>query len=81
MKSITLTFLFFMLACSVSYSQLSSDQIFESFKQGQRTNCSSIAFIKASLNVYGLDLFVNEKITEDSYKVTQRLIHSKKRGN
>ncbi|MDR7209406.1 hypothetical protein [Flavobacterium piscis] len=71
MKSITSTFLFFMFACSTSYSQLSSDQIFESFKQGERTNCSSIAFIKASLNVYGLDnLFVTEEINGNLYKIT-----------
>jgi len=71
MKSIASTFLFFMFVCSTSYSQLSSDQIFESFKQGERTNCSSIAFIKASLNVYGLDnLFVTEKINDSLYKIT-----------
>jgi hypothetical protein len=70
MKSITYSFLFFMLSCSLSYAQLSSDQIFASFKQGQRTNCSSIAFIKASMNVYGLDLFVNEKINDNLYKIT-----------
>lgn len=71
MKSITSTFLFLMFVCSTSYSQLSSDQIFESFKQGERTNCSSIAFIKASLNVYGLDnLFVSEKINDNLYKIT-----------
>lgn len=71
MKSIASTFLFLMFVCSTSYSQLSSDQIFESFKQGERTNCSSIAFIKASLNVYGLDnLFVSEKINDNLYKIT-----------
>lgn len=71
MKSISSTFLFLMFVCSTSYSQLSADQIFESFKQGERTNCSSIAFIKASLNVYGLDnLFVTEKINENLNKIT-----------
>ncbi|OXA65236.1 hypothetical protein B0A67_24735, partial [Flavobacterium aquidurense] len=51
--------------------QLSSDKIFESFKQGERTNCSSIAFIKASLNIYGLDnLFIIEKVNEGLHKVT-----------
>ncbi len=71
MKSVTSLFLFLMFVCSNSYSQLSSDKIFESFKQGERTNCSSIAFIKASLNVYGLDsLFVTEKLNEDLYKIT-----------
>lgn len=60
-----------MFVCSSSYAQLSSDKIFESFKQGERTNCSSIAFIKASLNVYGLDnLFVTEKIDDSIYKIT-----------
>ncbi len=60
-----------MFVSSNSYSQLSSDKIFESFKQGERTNCSSIAFIKASLNVYGLDnLFVTEKISDNSYTIT-----------
>lgn len=71
MKSVTSIFLFLMFVCSSSYAQLSSDKIFESFKQGERTNCSSIAFIKASLNVYGLDnLFVTEKIDDSIYKIT-----------
>jgi len=71
MKSFTSLFLFLMFAYSNSYSQLSSDKIFESFKQGERTNCSSIAFIKASLNVYGLDnLFVTEPINDSLYKIT-----------
>nr|WP_294932679.1 hypothetical protein [uncultured Flavobacterium sp.] len=71
MKYVTSTFLFLILICSNSYSQLSSDKIFESFKQGERTNCSSIAFIKASLNVYGLDnLFITEKISDSFQKIT-----------
>ncbi|WP_228526573.1 MULTISPECIES: hypothetical protein [unclassified Flavobacterium] len=71
MKSVTSIFLFLMFVYSNSYSQLSSDKIFESFKQGERTNCSSIALIKASLNVYGLDnLFVTEKVNESLYKIT-----------
>ncbi|CAM3547666.1 hypothetical protein [Flavobacterium chungbukense] len=71
MKFVTSLFFLFLFVCSNSYSQLSSDKIFESFKQGERTNCSSIAFIKASLNVYGLDnLFVSEKLSDDSYKIT-----------
>jgi hypothetical protein len=71
MKLVTSTFLFFIFICSNSHAQLSSDQIFESFKQGERTNCSSIAFIKASLNVYGLDnLFVTEKINDNLQKIT-----------
>lgn len=71
MKLVTSTFLFFIFICSNSHAQLSSDQIFESFKQGERTNCSSIAFIKASLNVYGLDnLFVTEKISDNLQKIT-----------
>ncbi|MCC9065348.1 hypothetical protein [Flavobacterium piscisymbiosum] len=71
MKSVSSIFLLLMFVCSNSYSQLSSDKIFESFKQGERTNCSSIAFIKASLNVYGLDsLFVKEKLNDNLYKIT-----------
>jgi len=71
MKSVTSIFLFLIFVCSNSYSQLSSDKIFESFKQGERTNCSSIAFIKASLNVYGLDsLFVTEKLNDNLYNIT-----------
>ena len=71
MKSVTSIFLFLLFVYSTSYSQLSSDQIFDSFKQGERTNCSSIAFIKASLNVYGLDnLFVTEKTNDGLYKIT-----------
>lgn len=71
MKSITSTFLLFLFVCSTSYAQLSSDKIFESFKQGERTNCSSIAFIKAALNIYGLDnLFVSEMKNDSLYKIT-----------
>lgn len=71
MKSGTSIFLLLMLVCSNSYSQLSSDQIFDSFKQGERTNCSSIALIKAALNIYGLDnLFVTEKINDGLQKIT-----------
>lgn len=71
MKSVTSIFLFLLFSYSNSYSQLSSDKIFESFKQGERTNCSSIAFIKAALNVYGLDnLFVTEKINDSLQKIT-----------
>jgi hypothetical protein len=70
MKSVTSIILFLMFY-SNSYSQLSSDKIFESFKQGERTNCSSIAFIKAALNIYGLDnLFVTEKVNDGSQKIT-----------
>jgi len=71
MKSVTSIFLFLMFVYSNSHAQLSSDKIFESFKQGERTNCSSIAFIKASLNVYGLDnLFVTEKTNDGLYRIT-----------
>ncbi|MCP2025351.1 hypothetical protein L1276_000491 [Flavobacterium sp. HSC-32F16] len=71
MKSVTPIFLFLIFIYSNSYAQLSSDKIFESFKQGERTNCSSIAFIKASLNVYGLDnLFESQKIDDNLQKIT-----------
>ncbi|MBZ4035434.1 hypothetical protein K6T82_11700 [Flavobacterium sp. 17A] len=71
MKSVASLFLLFVFISTNVYSQLSSDKIFESFKQGERTNCSSIAFIKASLNVYGLDnLFESEKLNDNSYKIT-----------
>lgn len=71
MKSGTSIFLLLLLVYSNSYSQLSSDQIFDSFKQGERTNCSSIALIKAALNIYGLDnLFVTEKINDGLQKIT-----------
>ncbi|WP_264537513.1 hypothetical protein [Flavobacterium sp. N1736] len=71
MKSISSIFLFFIFVYSNSYSQLSSDKIFDSFKQGERTNCSSIALIKAALNVYGLDnLFITEKVNDSLYKIT-----------
>ncbi|MEL1253152.1 hypothetical protein AAEO57_05160 [Flavobacterium sp. DGU38] len=70
MRSIS-TFLFSIFVYSNSFAQLSSDKIFESFKQGERTNCSSIAFIKAALNVYGLDnLFISEKTDDSAYKIT-----------
>ncbi|WP_163408596.1 hypothetical protein [Flavobacterium ajazii] len=71
MRSIILTFLLLISVCSNSFAQLSSDKIFESFKQGERTNCSSIAFIKAALNIYGLDnLFITEKTNDSLYKIT-----------
>ncbi|MEO8532371.1 MAG: hypothetical protein ABI441_01405 [Flavobacterium sp.] len=50
---------------------MSSDKIFESFKQGERTNCSSIAFIKAALNMYGLDnLYTAQKTADSVYAIT-----------
>lgn len=71
MKFSTASFLVLIFICSSAYSQLSSDRIFESFKQGERTNCSSIAFIKASLNIFGLDnLFITEKEDDNTYKIT-----------
>ncbi|MEN2401642.1 hypothetical protein GKZ90_0017765 [Flavobacterium sp. MC2016-06] len=71
MKYRTSLILFLALVCSNSYSQLSADRIFNSFKQGDRTNCSSIALIKASLNIFGLDnLFVTEKVNDALYKIT-----------
>lgn len=71
MKPVTYIFLFLVFVYSNSYSQLSSDKIFESFKQGERTNCSSIAFIKAALNIYGLDnLFITEKVNDSLQKIT-----------
>jgi len=77
MRSITLTFLFLMLASFTSYSQLSADKIFNSFKQGERTNCTAIAFIKASLNVYGLNnLFATEVINDSVHKITLKNNHS-----
>jgi hypothetical protein len=54
-----------------TFGQLSSEKLFKSFKQGERTNCASIALIKASLEVYGLNnLFVVTSETNDSIKVT-----------
>lgn len=71
MKPFNSLILFLLLVYSNSYSQLSADKIFESFKQGERTNCSSIAFIKAALNVYGLDnLFEDEILNENLHKIT-----------
>ncbi len=71
MKSVRLLIICLLFVCSYSYSQLSSEKIFESFKQGERTNCSSIAFIKASLNVYGLDnLFVTDTVNDNLFKIT-----------
>ncbi len=71
MKSVSAIFLLVLFVCTNSYSQLSSDKIFDSFKQGERTNCSSIAFIKASLNIYGLDnLFINERVNDTVLKIT-----------
>jgi hypothetical protein len=70
MKTIITTCLLQLFICS-SYGQVSSNKIFESFKQGDRTNCASIALIKASLNVYGLDsLFISQKVTDSLYKIT-----------
>ncbi|WP_244283453.1 hypothetical protein [Flavobacterium hercynium] len=71
MKYVNSLFLFLMFLYSNSYAQLSSDKIFESFKQGERTNCSSIAFIKAALNIYGVDnLFVIETVNDSLHKIT-----------
>ena len=71
MKPVSSIFLLLMFVYSSSHAQLSADKIFESFKQGERTNCSSIAFIKAALNVYGLDnLFFTEKVNDSLFKIT-----------
>jgi hypothetical protein len=70
MKKMTLTLIFITLLVS-TYSQVSCDKLFESFKQGERPNCASIALIKASLNVYGLDnLFNIEKVNDTSHRIT-----------
>lgn len=70
MKRIALTFVFLSLF-TAGYSQVDCDKLFTCFKQGERPNCASIALIKASLNVYGLDnLFKIESIDSGSSKVT-----------
>ncbi|WP_218155306.1 hypothetical protein [Chitinophaga sp. YR627] len=52
------------------YSQVSCDDLFNSFKQGERPNCASIALIKAALNIYGLNnLFLIERISDTSQKI------------
>lgn len=69
MKKISLT-LFSLVIIMSTYSQISCDTLFECFKQGERPNCASIALIKASLNVYGLDnLFRIEKMDDASQKI------------
>jgi hypothetical protein len=56
---------------SMSYGQIDSETLFKSFKQGERTNCASIALIKASLNVYGLNNLFSLDITNpDLFKAT-----------
>lgn len=63
----TIIIVFFVNA---SWGQISAERIFASFRQGERTNCASIALIKASLNIYGIDsLFTKEKV-EDEWKIT-----------
>lgn len=70
MKKIVLTLLTSIFVIP-TYSQISSDKLFECFKQGERPNCASIALIKASLNVYGLNnLFNIEKVDDTSHKIT-----------
>lgn len=58
------------LICLSGNAQVDCDKLFDSFKQGDTTNCASIAFIKAALNIYGLDqLFLKERSNE-GYKIT-----------
>ena len=52
-------FVFFVTQTLVSNAQVDPELLYKSFRQGERTNCASIALIKASLEVYGLDsLFI-----------------------
>lgn len=53
MKSIFL--FFFAIQALVANAQVDPELLYKSFRQGERTNCASIALIKASLEVYGLD--------------------------
>lgn len=69
MKSIILIVTCFFF--STIYCQVDSEKLFKSFKQGERTNCASIALIKASLNVYGLNnLFVLDSTNLNTIKAT-----------
>jgi len=71
MKCTPLSLLLLLLSFSAAYGQIDCDRLFTSFKQGERPNCASIALIKASLNVYGLNnLFDIEKVDNDNWKVT-----------
>ena len=57
--------------CSTVSSQVDSEKLFKSFKQGDRTNCASIALIKASLNIYGLNnLFTLDETNPNAIKAT-----------
>ncbi|MFD2785524.1 hypothetical protein [Hymenobacter rubripertinctus] len=54
-----------------NFGQVSSEKLFNSFRQGERTNCASIALIKASLEVYGLNnLFTINSDNTDTIKIT-----------
>lgn len=70
MKPLTIILAFFCLSIK-SFGQINSEKLFKSFRQGERSNCASIALIKASLEVYGMNnLFVVNSNENDTIKVT-----------
>lgn len=61
----------YILLSFCSYGQVDSERLFKSFRQGERTNCASIALIKASLEVYGLNnLFRIDSADVNAMRVT-----------
>ncbi len=69
MKAMVLITFFWCMAFYAN-CQIDSEVLFKSFRQGQRANCASIALIKASLEVYGLNnlfFIINEKNETTKY--------------
>lgn len=56
---------------SDSTAGIDDELLFSGFHQGPQNDCASVAFIKAALNVYGLNnLFIIDTIKPSVYKVT-----------
>lgn len=71
MRLITILSSLIILPISNIICQIDSEVLFKSFKQGERTNCASIALIKASLEVFGINnLFLITSSSGDTIKVT-----------
>ena len=76
MKTKTLFLLLYSFSFTSLYSQIDANLLYNCYKQGKRGNCASIALIKASLNVYGLENVFQIVNSSDSAK-TIRLKNGK----
>lgn len=69
--STSLLLVFQIIISNKAFSQVGEELLFNSFYQGERNNCASIALIKASFSVYGVEGVFNrkEKINDTLWSV------------